>query len=250
MITAGAFSTNFSKLVIGDATGKVHLLEVDETVDDLEECSETPPKRILDHASAILGQRLEVLLSKPGTQNQSGAIVRKPKVLIPHPEPPSPGGFGFDVEDDEVIMAQHMAEEFLQEGYLTMHPEPAIGPLQGPNYAETGLFLKVAHENGDPFLPLLPEWEAQQRWVTQSEEEQRLRLPCLPQVASSDRALHERNMNLDLDFARLSLSAQAELMRDGVDLDFEPAQDFDYEISPRSSIFKEHKKHQKRTHNM
>lgn len=241
-ITAGAFSKNFSKLLLGDATGKVHLLGIDEGSDE-----ESGPTNAPHSSSAVLAKGSDVLITNPEDHYASAILAKRPKVIIPHPEPPPPAGLGLDVEEE--MTSQDMAQYYIDEGQLAMHPDPAIGAIQGPNYAETLLFRKEAHENDDPALPLLPGYQVKQRYQSQSQEE-RLKLPSLREVASSDQSLHERNMSLDFNFSGLSLSTQEELVRDGVDLDFEPAQDFNIELLPRFSVFKEHKKQRKQTHNI
>lgn len=178
----------------------------------------------------------------------SGIRARKPKVIIPHPEPPPPAGFGLETDEEEPT-AQDMAQIYLDEGQLKVHPDRGIGAVQGPNYAETLLFRYEAHEDNDGTSPLLPEWQAKQRYEVQSQEES-LNLPYLPVVKNSDPELHAKNMSLDLDFSRLSLSTQNELRRDGVDLGFEPERNFDYELLPRFEMFKKQNRLQKRTHNM
>ena len=246
VITAGAFSSNFSNLLIGDATGKVHLLETHEHDNDIEEFGHGNYGIAPYSASTSLARRSEVFV--PETHYKYNFLVRRPMALIHHPQPSPPEGFR-KAEEAEEATAHDIASDYLKKGFLTMHPDPGIGPIQGPNYAETGLFLNLAHECNDPALPLLPEWRAERRFVIQDEEPQ-LRFVCLPRIDSSGQSVHENNMSLDLDFFRLSLSTQAELVRGGVDLDFEPAQDFDYELSPRLSIFKCHKNHKGRTLNM
>ena len=261
-ITAGAFSENFSRLLIGDATGKVHLLGIDEeseepgptNASDSEEEGVGNPSRLKKlngsdrrQTSAVLAKGSDVLLVNPEVYGHA-ILAKRPKVIVPHPEPPSPASFQLDVENEEMT-AYDMAQYYLDEGQLQMHPDPAIGAVQGPNYTETLLFLKEAHENDDPTLPLLPEYQSKQQYQIQSQE-RRLKLPCLPEVASSDRTLHEKNLSLDLDISRLSLATQEELARDGVDLDFWPAVDFNFELSPRFSAFKTHKGLRKRTNNL
>jgi hypothetical protein len=241
-ISTGAFSRNFSKLLIGDATGKVHLLELNNNDDSSDAESETTNAPFL--ASAILGRGSKVLVSHP-EPHCAPFRVKKPKVIIPHPEPPPPADFGLKAEDEEEETAQDIAQSYISEGKLAMHG--GIGAVQSHNYAKTGLFRKEAHEDNDPTLPLLPHYQAKQQYEIQRQDD-RLKLPCLPQITSSDQSLHERNLSVDLDFAQLSLSE--ELKRDGVDLDFEPAKNFEYELLPSFSIFKMPKKHQKRTHNI
>jgi hypothetical protein len=246
-IAAGAFSKNFSKLLIGDATGKVHLLEIDDEDPD-ESPAEEPewklkPTNLRHQASAILAKGPNVVISHP----DSSVVIstRKPKVIIAHPEPPLPAGFAFEANEDE-LTAQEMAHLYLNEGQLIVNPDRRIGAIQGPNYAETLLYRNEAHENNDGTLPLLPEWQAKQRYDVQSRTEE-LKLQCLPEVKSSDASLHTKNQSLEFNFSQLSLSTQQELKRDRIDLDFEPLQRFDYELTPRFEMFKKHKK---RTHSI
>ena len=176
----------------------------------------------------------------------STLLERRPKVIIPHPQPDPPADFE---REESQLTAQELALQYLEEGHLTMHPDPSIGAVQGPNYAETLLFCYEAHEGAEGSLPLLPEWQAKQRSEIQSREEH-LRLPRLPKVKTSNRSQHAQNLSLDFEFARLSLAAQQELIRDGVDLDFEPDTKFGFELLPRAAVFKERKVRQKRTHNI
>jgi hypothetical protein len=248
VITAGAFSENYSKLLIGDATGKVHLLGLDDE-DDEDPHDNSENKSIitnrLDHASAVLAKGSQLVIPSLESFYPSTVLVKKPKVIIPHPEPPPPPGFGIHIEGGKAT-AQEMAKFYVIEGQLQIHPNRAVGAIQGPNYAETRLFRREAHENNDPNQPLISQYKAKQRYEIQSQVNW-LKLSFLPKVISSDPLLHERNLKLDLDFSRLSLSTQKELKQDGVDLDFEPAEGFDYELLPSLSIFKDNMKHQKRT---
>lgn len=245
-ISAGAFSKNYSKLLIGDATGKVHLLEVD----DSDPNDSTPTKKPLRDSRTpaqipeLLGRSKDSGPTK--TLQGSGLPEKRPKVIIPHPQPDPPPDF--EQEENE-LTAQEMALQYLEEGHLTMHSDPGIGAVQGPNYAETLLYCYEAHKGADGTLPLLPEWQAKQRYEVQSREED-LKLPRLPAVKSSNQSQHAQNLSLDFEFSRLSLITQQDLIRDGVDLDFEPDQKFDFELLPRSQVFKERKARQKRTHNI
>lgn len=233
-ISTGAFSKNFSKLLIGDSTGKVHLLEVDDSDPNSPDQESTPTD------GSLSGTRIPIKTPSALTLPE-----KRPKVIIPHPEPDPPPGF----KRREELTAQDIALQYLEEGHLTVHPDPAIGAVQGPNYTETMLFRYEAHEEADCTLPLLPEWQAKQRYENPDREEE-LRLPRLSLVKSSNPTQHAYNMSLDLDFSRLSLNTQQELTRDGVDLDFEPEQKFDFELLPRSIVFKEHKTRQGRLHNI
>lgn len=218
-VTCGAFSKDFSKLLIGDATGKVHLLEMDD--DDDESGSSLGDTPILKIATGLHLGNL-------------GSTRRRPKVLIPHPEPEPPAGHM--VEEEET--ARDIALKFLNEGHITQHPDRRIGAIQGPNYSETIYCNYEAHEDNDGTKPLRPKWQAQQ-------QEQLLRPPTklkIPRLSvelrSLSTALHAKNSKLDLDISSLSASVREELERDGVDFGFAPDSDFEYELLPRERAFK------------
>ncbi|TVY84506.1 Rik1-associated factor [Lachnellula suecica] len=207
-VTSGAFSKDFSKLLIGDATGKVHFLGYDDS--DLEEEtqeSSTPTPSI-----------------RPGSGILQTALTKRPKVIIPHPEPPHPLHF----EGDFLIATvepsgRELAMEFLHEGRLRLHPDPGIGAVQGPNYAETNLFRLEAHEESDASKPLLPGFEAVQHYGVQHKTTKTV-IPQLPPATCSDSTLHSRNVAWDLA-----------LERDGIDLDWEYR--FPKEVTPCFAIF-------------
>lgn len=222
-ISAGAFSRDFSKLLIGDATGKVHLIEADDS--DLEDDT------VSGEALAPTANKSLVIPSKDG----NGQPVRRPKVLIPHPEPLPPDGFVPGIEGQEQT-AQSMAHNYIEEGQLSIHPDRRIGVVQGPNYAETHFHRYEAHENYDAVNPLRPEWEARQQYHLQGKVLP-LQLPRLPDVESSNLELHMKNMALDLDVSRLPESVKESLKQDGVDLKFEESHTFDLEPTPRYEIF-------------
>jgi len=219
-VTCGAFLKDFSKLLIGDATGKVHLLGMDD--DDGDE------------SGSSLG---DSPISQTATGLHLGNLSstrRRPKVLIPHPEPEPPAGYM--AEEQET--ARDMALKFLNEGHITQHPDQRIGAIQGPNYGETIYCNYEAHEDNDGTKPLRPEWQAQQ-------QEQLLRPPTelkIPRLSvklrRSSAALHVKNSKLDLDISSLSASVRDELERDGVDFGFAPDSDFEYELLPRERAFK------------
>jgi hypothetical protein len=219
-ISAGSFSKDFTQLVIGDATGKVHLLKIDDCdVDD----------EVAQPAKPLPGRR---------ALEQGGLLpnaVKRPKVVIPHPEPPPPDSFA--IEADQT--GQELAQIYVEEGQLRVHPDPGVGAIRGPNYLETGLFRLEAHEEYDGSQPLLPEWQAKQQSEI-LEQRGEIRLPRLPRVQSSDLTAHEENLSLDLDFSKLSLSALEELKRDRCELHWENNHKFKYELFPshKLGIFK------------
>ena len=225
-ISAGAFSKDFSQLLIGDATGKVHLLSVNDEDSEDEE-----------HNGSDRAVRLQ-----PRTQKSRGfsttlpakAARRIPKVIIPHPEPSPPACFQSGIKPEP--SAAEIARVFLEEGQITLLKNRRIGAVQGPNYSETFCYRYEAHEGNDGSMPLLPEWQVRQQWHIQ-EETTNISLPRLPVVTSSSSAQHRRNRALEFDFSRLSLETQAELKRDRVECTFDGL--FDYESpSPRTKIYR------------
>jgi len=224
-ISAGSFSKDFTQLVIGDATGKVHLLKIDDS--DIGDGEVFQPAK-----SPIPGKSS---LERGGLLPTT---VKRPKVVIPHPEPPPPENFDIQVEQT----GQELAQIFVEEGQLRVHQDRGIGAIQGPNYLETGLFHLEAHEEYDGSKPLLPEWQAKQQSELLGQRDD-IRLPRLPHVESSDLTAHEENLSLDLDFSRLSLSAQEELKRDRCELHWENNHKFKYELFPghKLGIFRQHR---------
>jgi hypothetical protein len=224
-VSAGAFSKNFSKLLIGDATGKVHLLGISD--EELEGNERIDTER--------------TIRNQPSQQKPRGfaatlpakAAKKVPKVIIPHPEPAPPAGFQFGMEVEQ--SAADMARAYLEEGQITLLKNRRIGAVQGPNYGETLFYRYEAHEDNDGTMPLLPEWQARQQWHIQGEMAN-LSLPRLLVLTGSSSADHLRNAALDFDFSRLSLETQAELQRDRVEYTFDGL--FDHESSPRTKIFK------------
>jgi hypothetical protein len=211
-ITVGAFSRDFSKLLIGDATGKVHVLAYDDSDLDEEDQGSSKPR--------------SKTTPSPGSGSCAlrKAFSKRPKVIIPHPEPPPPLQSESEIAVESVERSgQELAWEFLFEGRLVLHPDPAIGAVQGPNYAETNLYRLEAHEEGDASKPLLPEFQAKQQHE-KSRTTKIIEFPELPPVQCSDLALHARNVALDLT-----------LEREGVDLDWDHR--FEKEPTPRFAIF-------------
>jgi len=217
-ISSGVFSKDFSKLLIGDSTGKVHLLEIDR--DDLDD--DTPQER---------APTSFVKKKAPWLPNISGRRI-PPNVIIPHREttPPSKESSGPTGET-----AEEMGRAFLEEGQLRIHPDRRVGAVQGPNYAETMLYRFDAHEDNDCTKPLLPSIQSRQQYEVIRRRNNTLHLPSLPQVNGSSLKRHLRNIELDLN---LSVAEQQGLQQDGVDLDFEPNSNFEYEMSIRTKKFK------------
>lgn len=182
-ISAGVFSKDYSKLLIGDATGKVHLLAVDGADAEVQ-------TSLVDPSTVGLGARLGL------------AAIIPPKLVIPHAEPPMPSSPNDNPNnistDDET--GSVLAHKFLEEGHLTLYPDPLVGAVQGPNYHETSFFRAEAHEEGDISNPLKSPFRAKQRFRMPRRVEQ-LNLPKLPAVkCSSSIKSHLNNLKLDRDF--------------------------------------------------
>lgn len=199
-ISFGAFSPDKSKLVIGDASGRVFVLSVDEE----------------DGKPAAFTN-----LAGPG----SASRVRRriPNPITPHPEPPPPFSqpsilpIGVDSRLGMKIAGQ-----------LTYSGDPTVGMVQGLNYAlknqptygQTTYFCKEAHNNDDPTQPLLAHIQAVQQ------EELKLYSSALSHTRPLDTMSsdsfdmasqqHSANAELDLRFENLNLETRQALSVDGV----------------------------------
>ncbi|CAD6443377.1 269dd8f5-e0c0-473c-a5e9-c6fc3e8f7f1d [Sclerotinia trifoliorum] len=217
-IGAGAFSSDFSKLIIGDATGKVHLLTRSEDDPELEDSdleeSENP--------SGI----------QPKKQNRGVSHLRGPRLIKHHPEPAPPDDHSIQDFDTGVEISNH----FVLQNYITINPDPAIGAVQGPNYHEFGLYRFEAHIDEDGTKALVPHFQARQQHeihINMTTDP----LPILPTLTqSSDLVAHMRNLSLTFGFNELEPETRRQLLMDGAQL--EPDDDFEYEMSPRVHIFK------------
>ncbi|KAI0549556.1 WD40 repeat-like protein [Xylaria curta] len=140
-ITYGAFSPDFTRLVIGDGSGRVYLL----ALEDPEE--EDPPPNPAGVSAGFFNVQ---------TSNGNQRAIRRPRPFLPHPELPPPGGI-------KLMEGQESARGYLNTAQLVLHPDPTIGAVQGANYAETGLFRAEAHIAEDPHAPLLATFQSKQQ---------------------------------------------------------------------------------------
>lgn len=207
-ISCGAFSPDRRRLAIGDATGRVFLLSVNEQ--DAPEDRFTP---------------------LPG----SGRMARRPRPLIPHLEPPPPpeSGTCLPAADRVGLYARRV---YLESNQLVLHPSPVIGATKGPEYASTGLFRAEAHLDADPSGPLLAEYERLQQeslaasGCGQRSSVRRMRA-IAPALGSEDqlREMHRANTAQDLDVASLECDVLAELIREGAALDIGESEDWGFQ---------------------
>ncbi|KAI1432456.1 WD40 repeat-like protein [Xylaria sp. CBS 124048] len=153
-ITCGEFSPDFTKLVVGDASGRVYLIGLEEPNDEEEDDDE--------HL------RPNPTVNSPGfldVKTSSGSrAIRRPRPFLPHPEPPPPGAPAHvEPSSDELMEGQRQAIQFLNSAQLQLHPDPTVGVVQGRNYMQTGLFRREAHYDEDPYEPLLAPFENMQQ---------------------------------------------------------------------------------------
>lgn len=188
-ISAGAFSKDYSKLLIGDATGKVHLLAYDDS--DLVEPIITPLPPT--NAAASLNP---LLRAASGNGRPGQPISKRPKAIIQHTEPSNAGSANDDPSDKD----EPIGREFLEEQQLILHPDPCIGVVQGPNYHSTAFFRLEAHEEEDGTRPLIAEFEAKQQYNVLALRPKRgevSEVARIPQVRGSAIDRHAHNCMLE-----------------------------------------------------
>ncbi|KAI0536891.1 hypothetical protein GGR58DRAFT_373244 [Xylaria digitata] len=139
-ITYGAFSPDFTRLVIGDGSGRVYLLALEDPE------NEDPPPNPGSASAGFLNIQMN-----GGSQHS----IRRPRLFLPHPELPPP-----DAHSTQLMEGQESAREYLHSAQLMLHPDPTIGAVQGINYARTGLYRTEAHVKEDPNEPLLATFQS------------------------------------------------------------------------------------------
>jgi hypothetical protein len=196
-VSFGMFSPDKSKLVVGDASGRVFLLLIEGGEEEV--------------SASYLKLQLP-----GGTKRQ----FRRPKPIIPHPEPapPTRDNEGRPIKQETGILR---AKAFLEEGQLVQHSNPTVGVVQGINYHKTGLFRKEAHSDDDPTKPLLAQYDAlQQENVKMFPGRRRDVTRPIKRLGHVDK-LHLENLSLDLNLETLSPRTRLYFKEDGVDLDDE-----------------------------
>lgn len=234
-IICGAFSPDFTKLAVGDGTGRVYLMTLDE-----EEEKDEAAATSTTVSSGALGSSAFLKLG--------GKQIRRPRSIIPHPEVPPPGddnsaalatAAAAETATSELLYpGQERAREYLRNGELVLHPDLGIGAVQGPNYAQTGLFRAEAHAGGDPSQPLVAAFEVQQqrpgytaapRQLQRRQQKEKDKLinaaattPLLRKYHQEIRRqdLHRENISLDLEVTDfLPEATRMQLVIDGADPD-------------------------------
>ncbi|ELR02737.1 hypothetical protein VC83_00826 [Pseudogymnoascus destructans] len=192
-ISAGVFSSDHSRLLVGDATGKLNVLRCG----DLDEDEEFPARR-------------------------------RQQPIIPHYEAPRSADYGGGdlVEPSPEPTAREMAQRYVDAGQVIIHPDPYVGAVQGENYVGTGLFCRQLHQGGDPHAEPLEEVVMQQNKRYKGKQ---LVLSTTRDAAPCLESEHQKNYALDLHLGQLSLEAAIELQASGADFSFNDNHEFAYE---------------------
>ncbi|ROW06476.1 hypothetical protein VMCG_04322 [Cytospora schulzeri] len=222
-ISYGAFSPDFSKLVIGDASGRVFLLSVDEDEE----------------------RRPASFVNLPGARGTR----RRPTPITPHPEPPPPPGM-FEARQTGISLGR----AYLASRQLQHSGDRTVGMVQDVNYAQTGLFHREAHADYDPERPAMAYYECHRQenlkaysnpplrtrrlrrivWADEDEEEEeggvkgkgkgkgkgvdRMDVDGAAHSRGELRRAHAENCRIDLELEGLSLVPEVRdiLAREGV----------------------------------
>ncbi len=235
-IISGAFSKDFSKLLVGDATGKIHLMSINDC-----ELEGGPVAMGFKNSSSKEGSRksaTEKYFSTEFTLQQlleqrNGLLsknIKRPKLIIPHEEPSHPEGPEINPPRDET--PAEIAKQYLKKCWLEQRG--SLGVFQGANYQESGWYDPKAHEDGDKDQPLLTQFHEDQQYVMCQKAS--VSFDLLRLVRSSNKAKHEDNMSLDLNLTRMSHETKQALKSEGVELEGEFDHTFTYELFPKTVI--------------
>ncbi|KAM3521481.1 hypothetical protein MY4038_009028 [Beauveria bassiana] len=230
-ISCGSFSPDHSKLAIGDATGRLFLF------------STTKEKLFEERFSRV--------------HQTTKQLVHRSRPFTPHPDPPRPppvhdpdamllDGPNHNNDDvDTADSATYARRRYLDTQQLTLHRNPVIGAVQGPQYAASGHFLHDAHLDDDPAAPLLTKYERLQLESRHSvlggagclrRRSLRRLVPAPAVVDDATEQQHRGNVARDFDVAALDKADWDELVRAGALLDLGDAGEedwgFAYEDSP------------------
>lgn len=211
-VYAGAFSDDFERLLIGDATGKIHLLSIEDE------------ENATDHGFG----EYEAGVAQPLIQHQflhrlqdRTTKIRRP--IVPHSSVASTTGVTTD--HDIPISGVAIARDFLDQNQLVLTQDPYIGVVQGPDYAATGLFRADLHKNSDPTRKWRRAVREQQAFRLKGQPIDELRLSTVPMIYTSSGELHESNREAEetiLDIASGVASAERQRLQleEGIDFDF------------------------------
>ena len=207
-ISHGAFSPDYSKLVIGDASGRVFILCVGEDEE------KTPS-----------------FISLSGPPGLGAMTRRRPTPITPHPEPPPPPQL---LQTRET--SSDLGRAFVTARRLKFSGDRTVGMVQDVNYADTGLFRREAHAEYDPTRELMASVESKQQINSKMFAKVPIRTRRVRRLGLSNEDAdhmdvdgeepgtgevarrHKENCKLDLVFEALSLETRFALERDRVPL--------------------------------
>lgn len=174
-VSFGAFSPDKSKLAIGDASGRVFLMSVEDGMEDDDEDGDgfiSEEEEAVEEAKKNQGAlhlRGRGQEARTSLRHNHLAFKHHPPELIQHPAPPPPSSAtpeaapsNTDVDEDE-YPALARSRAFLKSGQLVIAPDPTVGAVKGPNYAETNLFCLDVHQDRQPDRPLLAQFDRLQQ---------------------------------------------------------------------------------------
>ncbi|KAK6226364.1 wd repeat domain-containing protein [Colletotrichum tabaci] len=209
-ISCGAFSPCFSRLAVGDASGKVMLLSLNEE-------DEPPAKYIMPPMP-------------PGVGPRSTRPVRRPMPIVEHEEPPAPNS------TSEPRTGVERGRMLLASGQLVRHRNPTVGVVQGPAYQTLTLHRSELHFEGDPSQPLLAKAEGEQQENQKMFRRKSLKVtryrPLQDKLSATFEARHNENVAKDLDLQKLDEMTKLDLLLDQVCIDdpfYDQGWDFEYE---------------------
>ncbi|TPX11026.1 uncharacterized protein E0L32_008063 [Thyridium curvatum] len=189
-VSFGAFSPDLSKLVVGDASGRVWFLSIDA---DEEPLSEAAPQ-----------------FAKVRLPDGSFKTMLRPNPFKPHPEPPAPthDAQGRPLEPETGIAR---ARAYLQRGELKVHRDPTVGAVQGGMYAQLGLYRREAHFQGDPEGPLNAGVDKDQleNIKMYASRTRHSALGSIRDIPIAE-ALHRRNLEIEAGMESLSIDSPPE----------------------------------------
>ncbi|KAK1639385.1 hypothetical protein BDP81DRAFT_343384 [Colletotrichum phormii] len=212
-IACGAFSPCYSRLAIGDASGRVMLLSLNKE-------DEPPAKFVLPPMP-------------PGMRPRRP--VRRPIPVIEHADPPAPHNQNQE-QNQEPKTGVERGRSMLSSGQLIRHPDATVGVIQGPAYSTLGLHCPKSHFEGDASQPLLAKVEEIQQENQKMFRRRSLRLARLrPLTDVGSVALERRhagNVARDLDLQGLDEITKLDLLMDQVNIDdpiYDEGWDYEYE---------------------
>ncbi|KUJ08635.1 WD40 repeat-like protein [Mollisia scopiformis] len=194
-ISCGIFSADFSKLLIGDGAGHLHLIQAaDDESDDRDP------------------------LFLPLTRR---------KFMVPHPDPFSDREILENREEYRRYMEQGILIKLPMDvpGWGAHY---RVG--KGPNYDLCGLYRSDAHEDGDNTKPLLPKIGNTTNWDGVTKVRPQVgNFPVLLPAESSRKRQHNRLEDLDLDVNKLLASTKSKDLKQDLAISAEYMLNFEEE---------------------